>query len=157
MPLMENYVRQLLADISFATSHASFPHGGKSVEMYEWISEEEENKTARDRGLEEWTGIRCEELPPAEMLGDDQLSRVLKALKAMLDAHNCSFVLQIDVPERVQYIVLRENFNQHVLVKQWHMGFFEMCKPGTEHGKCALQQYCQCVFYDELFSRFIEH
>jgi hypothetical protein len=36
------------------------------------------------------------------------------------------------------------------------MGFFELCKPGTEHGKCALGQYCQCAFFAELFANFID-
>ena len=41
-------------------------------------------------------------------------------------------------------------------MKRWHMGFFEMCKPGTEHGKCALKEYCQCAFFAELFKDMID-
>ena len=36
------------------------------------------------------------------------------------------------------------------------MGFFELCRPGIEHKKCALSEYCQCVFYAELFAGFID-
>src|SRR6266536_5161879 len=74
----------------------------------------------------------------------------------MLDACNWSFVLQIQVPERIQCAAIRDNFNQQAKLKRWHMGFFELCRPGTEHGKCALSKYCQCAFYSELFSRFID-
>ena len=35
------------------------------------------------------------------------------------------------------------------------MGFFELCKEGTEHFKCALGEYCQCAFFAELCSHFI--
>ena len=29
-----------------------------------------------------------------------------------------------------------------------------MCRPGTEHKKCSLGEYCQCAFYAELFKDF---
>lgn len=74
----------------------------------------------------------------------------------MLNDYNWSFVLQTEVPERIQYAAIRDNFNQQAKVKRWHMGFFELCIPGTEHGKCALGEYCQCSFFAELFSGFID-
>lgn len=95
-------------------------------------------------------------LPPVEMLNDEQVSCTLAALKKMLDAFNWSFVLQTEVPERIQYTVIRDNFNQQAKVKRWHMGFFELCRSNTEHGKCALGKYCQCAFYTEFFSGFSE-
>lgn len=141
-------------DITCATENVSFPFLESEINLHEWLPEEDENKTAPIRNLEEWTGICKEQLPPAEMLTVDQLIRLLNALKKMLDAYNWSFVLQTKVPERVQYSTIRENFNQQAKVKRWHMGFFELCRPGTEFGKCALGKYCQCHFYDELFSQF---
>jgi hypothetical protein len=74
----------------------------------------------------------------------------------MLDAYNSSFVMQTKVPERIQYAAIRDNFNQQAKVKRWHMGFFELCKKGTEHGKCAFGQYCQCAFYAELFKDLVD-
>jgi hypothetical protein len=73
----------------------------------------------------------------------------------MLDAFNWSFVLLTEVPERIQYAVIRDNFNQQAKVKRWHMGFFEVCRSGTEHGKCLLGEYCQCAFYNEFFPGFL--
>ena len=90
------------------------------------------------------------------MLEDEHLHQLFEALKKMLDAYNCSFVLQIQVPERIQYEALRDNFDQEVKVKRWHLGFFELCRPGTEHTQCALREFCQCAFYAELFSGFID-
>jgi hypothetical protein len=95
-------------------------------------------------------------LPPGEMLNDEQVNRLLDALKKMLDAYNWSLVQQTQVPERIQYAVIRDNFNQPAKVKRWHMGFFALCRPGTEHKKCVLGEYCQCTFYAELFSEFID-
>ncbi|MCX6292245.1 MAG: hypothetical protein NT126_10845 [Bacteroidetes bacterium] len=153
---MEKYITQLLSDIAYATKHVSLPFVSEGLELHDWISEEEEDKTAPVRHLDEWTGISKEQLPPAEMLTDEHVHVLLDALKNLLNEYNWSFVLQTEVPERIQYACIRDNFNQEAKVKQWHMGFFEHCRTGTEHGKCALGEYCQCAFYADLFSGFVE-
>ena len=153
---MKKYVEQLLADIAFATENVSWPFAEQQLELHDWMPAGEEDKAAPVRELEEWTGIRKELLPPEIMLGDEQLHRLLEALKKMLDVYNCSFVLQTQVPGRIQYAAIRDNFDQPVKIKRWHLGFFELCRPGTEHKKCVLSEYCQCAFYAELFSGFID-
>ena len=153
---MEKYTEQLLADIAYATENVSVPFANRELELHNWMPEEEEEKTAPIRNLEEWTGINMVQLPPHEMLSDAQVMDVLNALKKMLDAYNWCFVLQIVVPERIQYTAMRENFNQEAKIKQWHMGFFELCRQGTEHKKCALGEYCHCAFFAELFSGFTD-
>lgn len=151
---MQKYISQLLEDIVCATENASLPFIKKELELHDWISDEAEDKTAPVKNLEEWTGINKEMLPPESMLNDEQVAVLLEALKKMLDAYNWSFVLQNQVPPRIQYAAIRDNFNQEAKVKRWHMGFFEPCRPGTAHQKCALEEYCQCAFYAELFSGF---
>jgi len=153
---MEKYIEQLLADISYATKHVSLPIVKRELELEDWLSEEEEDKIAPVRNLEEWTGISKVQLPPGEMLLDKQVHLLLEAIKKMLNEYNWSFVLQIEVPERIQYESLRINFDQKAKIKQWHHGFFEHCREGSEHKKCALKEYCQCAFYAELFSGFID-
>ena len=83
------------------------------------------------------------------MLSDAQLHQLLNALKDMLDAYNWSFVVQTEVPERIQYSAIRSNFDQMAKIKRWHYGFFELCRAGTDYGKCALGEYCQCAFYSD--------
>ena len=151
---MQNYIDQLLADIAYATENVSLPFIDTELHLHDWMTNEEEEKTAPVRELEEWTGINSEMLPPVEMLNDEQVGSTLAALKKMLDAYSWSFVLQTEVPERIQYGTIRDNFKQQAKVKRWHMGFFELCLPGTEHKKCALGEYCQCAFYAEFFSGF---
>ena len=153
---MEDYITQLLADIQYAANHISWPFQERETDLYDWIPPDEEDRSAPERKLEEWTGIRKDQLPPQEMLSDDQIHRLLNALNKLLDACNWSFVLQIEVPERIQYATIRANFDQWAKVKQWHQGFFELCGPGTKHGQCALGKYCQCAFYDELFAGFTD-
>ena len=146
----------MLADIACATDGVSWPFVEEQLELHHWIPDDEEDKTAPVRKLEEWTGINKEMLPPEGKLEDEQLHQLLEALKKMLDVYNCAFVLQIPVSERIQYEALRDNFDQEVKIKRWHLGFFELCRPGKEHKQCALREFCQCAFYAELFSGFID-
>ncbi|MEI9912705.1 MAG: hypothetical protein WDO71_25525 [Bacteroidota bacterium] len=153
---MQKYINQLLADIVYATDNVSLPFVENELQLHDWISDEEEDKIAPVRNLQEWTGISKEMLPDEEMLNDEQVNLLLHALKKMLDAYNWSFVLQTQVPERIQYAVIRDNFNQPAKLKRWNMGFFELCRPGTQHEKCTLGKHCQCAFYAELFKDFID-
>jgi hypothetical protein len=153
---MEKYIEQLLTDILYARENVSLPFVEQDASLWDWMSEEEEERAAPVRRLEEWTGISKQQLPPVDLLSDNQVKLLLDALKRMLDEYNWSFVLQTEVPERIQYAALRDNFDQDAKVKQWHMGFFEICRPGTEHGKCALGEYCHCAFYAELFKDMID-
>jgi hypothetical protein len=151
---MQKYLDQLLADI--ATAIASAPSSEKNVNWWIWLSMKEEDDIAPVQQLEDLTGIDKEMLPPATMLNDKQLNELLIALNKMLDAFNCHFVLQIKVPHRIQYECIREMFNQEVKVRQWHMGFFDLCRQDTEHKKCSLGEYCQCELFHELFKNFVE-
>ncbi len=153
---MQKYISQLLEDIIYAAENVSWPFAEKELQLHDWISDEEEDKIAPVRNLQEWTGISKEMLPAEEMLNDEQVNLLLHALKKMLDAYNWSFVLQTQVPERIQYAAIRDNFNQSAKLKRWNMGFFALCRPGTEHEKCAFGEYCQCAFYAELFSGFTD-
>jgi hypothetical protein len=153
---MEKYVEQLPSEIQYSGENLSWSYVEKELELWDWTSDEDEDKTAPLRELEEWTGIKKEQLPPVEMLNDKQVNRLLDALKKMLDAYNWSFVLQTDVPRRIQYAAIRDNFDQQTKVKSWHMGFFELCRTGTEHKSCALGEYCQCGFYAELFKDMVD-
>jgi len=153
---MENYIRQLTDDIDKAAENVRWPFIEKELHWQDWISPEEEDKIAPVRSLEEWTGISKEMLPPETMLNDEQVQQLLDALNKMLDAYNWSFVLQTKVPERIQYATIRHNFNQQAKVKRWHMGFFEVCQPGTQHEKCVLGEHCQCAVFSELFKDMID-
>jgi hypothetical protein len=149
---MQNYLRQLLNDISNAEQNNSNPFADTKIDIHDWISDEEEDKTAPVHNLQEWTGIFGEMLPPERLLSNDQAVELLDSLKKLLSAHNWHFVLQTAVSERIQYETIRQNFDQQI--KRWHMGFFQLCKPGTEHKSCTLGEYCQCAFYEAFFSQF---
>jgi len=153
---IDRYIEQLLSDIAFATENVEEPYCEGRGDLWAWISDEEEERTAPRRPLEEWTGIRKAALPPVERLSDEQVHRLLQALKSMLDAHNWSFVMQIEVPDRIQYAAMRENFDQEAILKQWNMGFFQLCRPGGPHEDCPLGEYCHCRFFQELWGNFVD-
>lgn len=86
---MEKYISQLLDDIAYATENVSWPYIRKeSYDLWEVPSPEEEKRNAPVRDLETWTGLRKEQLPPPDMLTDQQVTALLEAMKKMLDAYN---------------------------------------------------------------------
>jgi len=151
---MEEYVAQLIDDIERATNNFTRPQ--YENELLFWMPDKEEDATAQVINLQEWTGIYAEMLPAESSLTDEQVTRLLNALIKMLNEFNWLFVLQFSVPERIQYNTIRDNFNQEAKIKYWHMGFFELCRPGTEIRTCALGEYCQCEFFQDLFKNFRE-
>ncbi len=153
---MQEYLHQLLTDITEASQNISWPFAEKELQPGDWISDEDEDKIPPIRNLEEWTGIKQVMLPPEKMLNDKQVLQLLDALKKLLNACNWSFVVQFNVPERIQYETIRQNFQQEVKMKRWHMGFFDVCKPGTKHRSCALGAYCHCAFFAEMFKDMVE-
>jgi hypothetical protein len=50
---MQKYIEQLLEDMVHATQNISLPFIEKQLELHDWISDEEENRTAPVRNLEE--------------------------------------------------------------------------------------------------------
>ena len=83
---MERYVQQLLKDIAYATENVDWPYREREHGILDWISDEDEERTAPRRPLGKWTGIRKAELPPVDVLSDEQIHRLLDALKKMPDA-----------------------------------------------------------------------
>jgi hypothetical protein len=149
---MNKYIQQLLSDIKKAEKNVSFPFIEKELSLHDWVSAEAEEASAPTRNLCEWTAITSEMLPPSAMLNTREIQLVLKALMQMLSAYNCHFVLQTEVPEELQYEIIRQNLNQEVKVKQWHMHFFDICKPGTSANSCQLGDHCECAFFEALFA-----
>jgi len=155
---MEHYVQQLLADITLARENVPDP-------WWRFISSEEEDEEdvfpwsedieqAPRKSLEEWTGICQAQLPPAHLLTQQQLERLLSALKEMLSAYNCHVVFQrAGVPQTIQYDIIRRRFNQEVPQLRANEYFFEFCTPG-EDVPCQLGEYCECRFLDHAFSHF---
>jgi hypothetical protein len=146
---MQRYVDLLLSDIDNAICHVSDPM--IEIDIDAWKSGEENDMTMPLRNLQEWTGITAEMLPPESMLEDEQLAQLLHALNQMLDAYHYG-LFDKDIPNRIQYTAIKENFNQDVELKNWPFTHFRLCRPGTEHAKCVLGEYCPCAYDQRLLS-----
>lgn len=153
---MENYLAQLLKDITYATENINSPYPDTPTGIWDWISNEEEDKTAPRISLEEWTGIQQEQLPPEELLSDQQVKELYEALEKMLLEYNYAIVFVISMPIRIKYKVLQTNFRQTAIQKRWHDGFFETCKENKSHPDCLMGEYCHCAFFEEMFKDMID-
>ena len=153
---MEKYLQQLLEDIAYATANVASPYAAVSVDFWDWISDEEEDKTAPRIPLEEWTGIQQSQLPPVHLLTDEQIEVLYTALEKMLIAYNYAIIFIFTTPIRTRYEVLQVNFSQEAIQKRWHDGFFETCKIKKSHPDCLLGEACHCAYFEELHAGFIE-
>lgn len=153
---MERYCRQLLSDIRQAKANVPQPwwlFTNWEDTILPWT---EDVKNAPRKSLEEWTGLKKEALPPADLLTDTQMRSLLQELKDMLGEYNCHVVFQISVPERTQYEVIRQRYDQHSPLLYANMHFFEFCDPGEKRGNCLLGDYCHCRFFDNLLADHAE-
>ena len=82
---METYINQLLEDIKASLSNVPRPYiPPEGVNFWDIPTPDEEECYAPVRALEELTGISKDQLPPAHMLTDDQISRLLATLNELL-------------------------------------------------------------------------
>lgn len=153
---MEKYLQQLLQDIAYATQNVASPYADTPTNIWDWISDEEEDKIAPRIQLEEWTGIQQSQLPPTELLTDEQIHVLYAALEKMLSEYNYSIIFHFSIPNRIAYQVLQTNFSQEAIQKRWHYGFFEICKAKKSHPDCLLGKSCHCAYFEELHANFIE-
>ena len=147
---MEEYVRQLLSDIATATENSRFYFPKRKFSYREWVSEEEEEKTAIEKQFDELTGIRKILLPPEDLLTDEQVDQLISALLKLIDAYHYENLFIYCIPERMRYTAIRENFDQTVKIRNYYRGTFEFCEKGTQPYKCVLGQYCLCTHWGGL-------
>jgi len=150
---MKKYLDQFLSDIEAITqSFQDIP--SQEVEIWDWISDEEEDQIAKRIQLEDWTGIRQEQIPPSEMLTDEEIEKLYESLYELLKAINYSIVFHFRMPLRIQYQILQKNWKQEAIQKEWHYGFFNTCFEKKSHDSCPMGEGCECRFFEELHASF---
>jgi hypothetical protein len=87
---MQKYINQLIEDIQYAKANIQKPWIvlKEGYEFDEWLSEEEDKKQAPIRNVEDWSGIKKEQLPPEDRLSDEQVEALFKALDKLLSEFN---------------------------------------------------------------------
>lgn len=153
---MERYFRQLIDDIRHAKANVPEPWWvfvEDDEQSLNWI---EDPKTAPKKSLEEWTGLKQMQFPPASYLSERQIHLLLEELKDLLSEYNCHVVFQVSVPEELQYEVIRKRFDQQSPMLVANMHFFEFCDPAQKQGRCQLGDYCHCRFFENLLADYEE-
>lgn len=157
---LQRYINQLLQDIEEATRNVPepwYPLEEEADEEFGVLPWMEDPENAPTKSLEEWTTLKKEQFPPESRLNNTQVNTLLSAIKAMLDAYNCSAVFQIEVPDRIQYRVIRERFRQEVPMLKANYFFFKLCdkKGQKDRSDCLLgEKYCHCAFFEAFFEKF---
>ncbi len=157
---LQRYITQLLEDIQVATQNVPepwYPLDEETDDEFGVLPWMEDPENAPTKSLEEWTSLKKEQFPPESRLTDTQVSSLLTAIKKMLDAYNCSAVFQIEVPDRIQYRVIRERFRQEVPMLKANYFFFKLCdkKDKKDRSTCILgEKYCHCNFFEAFFEKF---
>ena len=155
---MERYIQQLISDLQHARDQVPEPWW-YFVDGFEADDEESspwmpEDNLSQRQPLETLINIKQYQLPPADRLTDDQIHRLVPALKELLSAYNCHVVFQqTDVPERVQYHIIHHRFKQEVPQLYNRDYFFTFCEPEQDRRQCQLGKYCECNFMDQMLTR----
>lgn len=144
---MQKYINQLIIDINIAKDDLQVPWitPNEGYELDDWLSGEEDETQAPVKTIEDWSSIKQIELPPVERLNDEQIEALFNALKQLLEAFNCNFVVHFETPIRIQYKVIRSMWQQEHGWMSWHPNFFDVCDDRQAFGSCAFgEEYCQC-------------
>jgi len=152
---VKKYLDQLIGDIQTATQcglDTCVTLEEDEVDLLVW---EEQVGKVQSQAFDEWCSIKQAQLPPDAKLDDQQVSSLVTQLKLLLNAYNCPIIFQFHVPERLQYQVIRANFDQQVPTIKVRHFTFSFCKESICREDCLLgTQYCHCLFFDDFFDKF---
>jgi hypothetical protein len=150
---MNRYLEQLHAEIAHAIQNVPKPPiPSEGLDIWFFISYEDEMRASRHKPLEEWTGISADAFPADDLLTDDQVEALYNAASGMLSAYNMHIIFHLcDTPVRAQYRVMKAFWNQQLPMLQHNDGFFETCTDGNRIELCLLGDKCHCRFFREQF------
>ncbi len=148
---------QLLAEITAATEHIPPPslfQGGAlpPANGSKTINRQPSNSYIL---LEDWCGIKKKQLPSESSLSDEQIHSLVKSLKNLLAAYQCQVVFQRILPERIQYKVIRERFNQKVPTYKNGFSTFSLCEHSAPIDNCIMgKEHCHCSLLGRFFEKY---
>jgi len=150
-------LEQLLAEIRAAIQFIPSPSQFLSTPVaYENRLAYENGSVSKYLWLEEWSGIKQASLPPLISLTDEQLHNLLVHLKQLLETYNCRIVFQRNLPESVQYRVIRHRFShQRVPVEKNAYFSFSLCGEKQPRENCIMgSPYCHCALMENFFKKY---
>jgi len=152
---VKKYLEQLIGDIETATQYGLDTYTTLEEDEVDLLVWEEQVEKVQSQAFDDWCTIKQTQLPPNTSLNDQQIIVLVAQLKLLLNAYNCPIVFQFHVPERLQYQVIRANFNQQVPTIKVRHFTFSFCDESLCRKACLLgPEYCHCLFFDDFFDKF---
>lgn len=135
---MQNYINQLLTDLQEAKKNI-MPNPLTGNEPYEEFEAKMfAIETDRGKPAKEVLGIAHEELPPPEMLTEEQQIQLIDAVLDLFEARGQGIDLKENMPIAVQYELLRDVFAENIHASPgWHIDFCDGWCPD-----CKILTYC---------------
>lgn len=149
-------INQLILEIEAATVHIppSSLFMGSTVTKHNGISCIN-GHSPQYLFLEDWSGIKKDQLPKEPSLSDSQIQRLLLCVKKLLSAYNCEVIFQRNIPERVQYRIIRDRFNQKVPIQKQEHFSFSLCDQQIPSEDCVMgSAYCHCKLMRNFFTKY---
>jgi hypothetical protein len=145
---MQRYLSQLIADMRQAALNLpakpdyDIPPEAVGIEyVIEW-------ENATEKPMQEWFGIAKESFPPSEKLSDGELKTMVDEIIKLWAAYNFYASLPENLPDRIAYKVLVDQFDKPVAWVSTGSHYIEFCD--YEPDNCPFpEEYCMCNDFSE--------
>ncbi len=139
---IENYVNQLAGDIEDLLSRTPpcelYPEKEDFIEAT--IEFEEHVLNNEGAWVSDYTGIKADHLPAADLLTEGQAGLLVSGIMNLLDHYNFHPVFPDSLPPRQRYIKLREEWNKFKAPIARYDYYYEFCN--YEEEECPFPGYC---------------
>jgi len=148
---MHVYIPYLLADIEKAKRSEDYNRSYKpSIENYFEAVESFLDPGNGVRSFSSHCGIYSSDFPPADQLSDEEMKRVVDALRKMMITWNISVDFPADLPANFAYKLAVGVLDKKLAIINYGIVGVDFCTGSSED--CELEKYCPCSKMD--FSKF---
>ena len=145
---MQRYINQLIEDLRAAKNQV--PPEPKLSEDYEEFEKQMfEMETSPSIPMKQLFGISYDELPPPEKLTEEQMQQLIDAIFETWAAFNCSAEFPDDVPIKLQYDLVRDQFADPIHYMPGYSMDFDFCIAWCP--ECKITEYC--TLKDEIWTK----
>ena len=139
MKTMQHYIEQLIDDLAEAKKHVP-PEPVFSEDYDEFEKQMLAIETAPDVPAKKLYGISYEELPPPERLTEKQMQQLIEAIADTWAAFNCFIIFPDNVPIKLQYELIREQFAEPIHYMPGWSNNYDFCSGWCPD--CEIAEYC---------------
>lgn len=151
---MQNYINQLLGDLSELISYHQTNMSSESLLVMESESSDDLLEFAKlsiqpDCSFADILEIQQEQLPPSDKLSDRQISALFDSLNDALIVFQCFLDFPDKISNRKKYTILRSYWNEPQLICNKSVNTIDFCDYDQEH--CVYgSEGCECKRLENL-------